>query len=136
MKTYVKTYEEIHDLKIKSKQKFGWDFDAELKKIIESSEESIRKNIIPKYWVEYTEFWNFTVKIKINDTTQMINKLIVCNFNYKQIDLKYWYIHPEFSSTEKWQKTRKYPLGKFSITDTDEIIKVFTENLIEIIEEF
>ncbi len=136
MKTYVKTYEEIHELSIKSKKKYSWNFEQELQKIIESSEEVIRSEIIPKYSVEYTEFWNYTVKIKINDKTKMINKLIVCNFNYKINDVKFWYINPEFLSTEKWQKTRKYPLWKFSIDDTDKIMQDFIIKLVDIIEEF
>lgn len=136
MKAYVKTYEEIHNLSIKSKQKYSGNFDQELQKIIEKSEEVIRSEIIPKYSVEYTEFWNYTVKIKINDKTKMINKLIVCNFNYKPNDVKFWYINPGFLSTEKWQKTRKYPLWKYNIDNTDKIIKDFIIKLVDIIEEF
>jgi len=66
----------------------------------------------------------------------LIDKLIVCNFNYKKLDIKFWYINPEFIVSEKWQKTKKYALWKFTISDTDEILKVFLNKLIEIIEEF
>lgn len=94
------------------------------------------KKIIPNYQIEYTDFGNHSMKIKIKDKTLMIEKLIVCNFTYKKNDEKYWYIEPQFIVSEKSKKTKIYDLWKFSIMDIDTIVWNFIEKLVDIIEEF
>jgi len=133
MKSYVR---EMEDLSIKSKIMFQWSFDKELEKIIDEAKKVIIKNILPWYWIDYTEYGDYIIKIKINDKELLIEKLITCIFNYKKNDVKFWYINPEFIVTEKWKKTKKYSLWKFTISDTDKIINIFLNKLVEIIEEF
>jgi len=133
MKAYLREWE---DLSIKSKVKFQWDWAKELEKIISEVEKIVEKKIIPNYQVGYTGYGDYIVKIKINDRKLLIDKLITCSFNYKKLDVKFWYINPEFIVTEKWQKTKKYNLWKFTISDTTKILDVFITKLLEIIEEF
>ena len=121
---------------IRSKVRFQWNFHTELKKIMEMTENIIKKQIIPNYWVEYTEYGNTIIKIKINDKNLLAEKLIVCNYDYSKNDEKFWYVIPKFKVSEKSQKTRKYELEKFTISDNEKIIKAFIKSLVEIIEEF
>lgn len=121
---------------IRSKVRFQWNFQKELGKLIELSEEMITKQIIPNYWVEYTEYGVSIIKVKIKDEKLLSEKLIVCTFDYSKNDEKFWYIIPKFKVSEKSQKTKKYDLSKFTITDNDQIIKAFIKKLVDIIEEF
>lgn len=127
---------ELESTSIKSKVKFQWDFHGELEKLMEVVEDVVRKEVIPNYWVEYTEFGTHSMKVKIKDKSLMIEKLVVCNFTYHKNDEKFWYIEPEFIISEKSQKTKKYSLWRFTITHTDEIIKAFIKKMIDVIEEF
>lgn len=121
---------------IRSKVMFQWNFHEELEKLIEISEDIITKQIIPNYWVEYTEYGTSIIKVKIKDKNLLLEKLIICTFDYSKNDEKFWYITPKFKVSEKSQKTKKYELSKFIITDNDNIFKAFLQKLIEIIEEF
>lgn len=127
---------ELEKKSIKSKIRFQWDFHKELKILMKNAEDIITKKIIPNYWVEYTEYGNESIKVKIKDKKMLSEKLIVCNFIYSKNDEKFWYIIPQFRVSEKSQKTKVYDLQKFTITKNDDIIKAFIEKLIDIIEEF
>lgn len=127
---------EINRLNIKSKVMFQWNFVEEVEKLINESEVLIREKIIKNYWVEYTEFWNHSFKIKIKDKNLMVEKLIACNFTYKKNDEKYGYIDPQFIVTQKWSKTKIYDAGKFKIWDKKIILDKIISQTIEIIEEF
>lgn len=121
---------------IKSKVKFNWDFYAELEKLMELVEKAIDEEIVPIFHVEYTDWWNASIKIKVNDTDKKIEKLITCNFTYNKTDEKFWYIDPQFLSSEISKKTQVYNMWKFPIKDKKKIIKKFIEKLIFIIEEY
>ncbi len=136
MNSILKQIWELEYKSIKSKVKLKWDFNNELITLIKKIEEIIIKKIIPNYWVEYTEYGNNIIKVKIKDKNLNSEKLIVCNFIYKKNDEKFWYIKPQFKVSEKSQKTKIYDLEKFSIKKQDDIIKAFIEKLIDIIEEF
>lgn len=127
---------DYNNLWIRSKVRFQWNFQETLDEIISAVEHSISKDIMPNYEVEYTQFWDQFIKLKVKDDNLMIDRLIVCNINYSKNDEIYWYIVPKFTSAEKSQKTKKYELPKFVITDNEQIIKAITEKLKEIIEEF
>ena len=120
----------------KSKVKFQWDFHKELEKLLKKVEEAVTNQIIPNYWVIYTEYGTHWTKLKIKDDDLMVEKLIVCNFTFHKNDEKFWYVEPEFIVTEKSQKTKMYNIWKFSIRKTDDIIKAFVLKLIDCIEEF
>ena len=65
---------ELDKKKIRSKVKFSWDFHKELETLIEKVEEAIKKQIIPNYWVEYTEYGTYSIKVKIKLSTQLKNQ--------------------------------------------------------------
>lgn len=127
---------DYNNLWIKSKVRFQWNFKKTLTELITKIEESITKEIMPNYSVEYTQYWEKFVKLKIVDKDLMIDKLINCNMFYSKNDEIYWYVIPKFSSSEKSQKTKKYELEKFWIKDTENIVKSIIEKLKEIIDEF
>ena len=115
---------------------FQWDFESNVQELVEKAEQAIEKEILPKYKIEYLNVWNASIKIKINDKTQFIEKLITCNFAYNNQDVKYGYIDPEFFCSEISKKTKAYSLWRFLITDHDKIIKAFIKMLLNIIEEY
>lgn len=132
----LKELEDSRNLWIKSKIKFQWDFKESLEKLVWKLENSIRKNIISNYWIEYTSYWNQIIKIKIKDKVLIIDKLISCTLFYNKNDKIYWYVTPIFTSSEKWQKPKKYELSKFSLSDDNIIVKGIVNKIIDIIEEF
>lgn len=136
MKTIKDELNEYNNLWIRSKIRFQWDFNQTLENILLKLEKNISKQIIKNYKVKYSSYQNQSFSIKIKDKDLMIDKLITCNLFYSKNDEIYWYIIPKFSSSEKWQKTRKYELEKFEISDNELIIKSIIEKLIEIIKEF
>ena len=115
---------------------FNGNFDAEMKSLINKIEKAIVKDISTKFGLEYLNFWNTSIKIKINDKVELIEKLITCNFAYNNVDARYWYIDPQFLSDEISKKTKIYNLGKFSILDHEKIVKAFIKMLTQIIEEY
>ncbi len=132
----VKKLRESQKQPIKSKVMFNGDFDAEMKSLINKIEKAIVKDISTKFGLEYLNFWNTSIKIKINDKVELIEKLITCNFAYNNVDARYWYIDPQFLSDEISKKTKIYNLGKFSILDHEKIVKAFIKMLTQIIEEY
>jgi hypothetical protein len=136
MNYMVKQMRGAEDMWIRSKVRFQWDFHKELEKLVEISEDIITKQIIPNYWVEYTEYGDCSIKVKIKCEKLTSEKLIICNFDYSKNDEKFWYVTPKFKVSEKSQKTKNYELQKFPIIQSDKIIKVFIKKLIDIIEEF
>ena len=127
---------EMNRLSIKSKVQYQWNFREDVEKLVASMEPWVREQIIKKYWVEYTEYWNHHMRIKIKDKHLMIEKLITCNFTYKPNDEKYGYVTPEFIVAEKWQKTKNYVTKKHKLENTKVILDDIMESLLEIIEEF
>ena len=127
---------EYNNLWIKSKIKFQWDFKETLEKLVWKLKTNIAKEIIPNYGVEYTAYWTQIIKVKIKDKNLMVEKLITCTLFFSKNDEIYWYVTPLFTSVEKWQKTRKHELDKFSISKNEEIVKAVVGKLVEIIEEF
>ena len=121
---------------IKSKSMFDDDFFGQLDNLLESLEKLVSDKIIPKYKIEYTSFWNYEAKIKVNDTEKFLNKLITIKLTYKKNDIKFWYIHPEILSDEKWQKTITHKLWKFKIDEHKIILDLIIEKMIEVIEEY
>lgn len=121
---------------IKSKVKFNWDFYAELENLMELVEKAIEEEIAPKFHIEYTDGWNASIKIKVNDADKKIEKLITCNFTYNKTDEKFWYVDPQFLSSEISKKTQVYNMWKFPIKDKKKILQKFVEKLIFIIEEY
>ena len=137
-------FEEIKKLEIekawyqksKSKSMFDDNFFGQIEELMEQIWEMFQDIIIKKFKTEYTSLWNYEAKIKINDPDNFLNKLITIRLTYKKNDIKFWYIHPEILSDEKWQKTRIYKLWKFPIDEHKKIIDNITKKLIETIEEF
>ncbi len=121
---------------VRSRVMFNGDFDAEMEALIWKVELAIEKEIVPKYGIEYLNFWNTSIKIKINDKVELIEKLITCNFAYNNIDAKFGYIDPQFLISEISKKIKVYNLWKFSITQHDKIAKSFIKMLINIIQEY
>lgn len=121
---------------IKSKVKFNWDFYTELENLMELVEKAIEEEIAEKFHIEYIDGSNASIKIKVNDADKKIEKLITCNFTYNKTDEKFWYIDPQFLSSEISKKTQVYNMWKFPIKDKKKIIKKFIEKLIFIIEEY
>ena len=136
MKSIIEELNEYNNLWIRSKIKFQWDFNDSLANLISELEVAISKQIISNYKVEYSEYWKQDLKIKVKDKNIMLEKLITCNLFHSKNDEIYWYITPKFSSSEKWQKTKKYELEKFELNNNESIIKWIIIKLIEIIEEF
>lgn len=120
----------------KSKVKFNWNFEEELKSLMEMVEKATEGEIDTKYELEYIDTWKADIKIKIADDERGIYKLITCNFTYNNTDEKFWYIDPQFLVTKLSNKTQVYNLWKFPIKDKKKIIKKFIEKLIFIIEEY
>ena len=127
---------EIDRLNIKSRVQYQGNFRDDVEKLVESFEPLVAEKVIKNYWVEYTEYSNHSMWIKIKDKTLMIEKLISCNFTYKPNDEKFGYVTPEFIVTEKWQKTKNYIMKKHELWDTQDILDDVMESLLEIIEEF
>ena len=127
---------EIENAKIRSKSMFNGDFIGEIDQLIKKLEEEYSKRILKNYKIEYSSYWANSAKVKITDPEKVIFKLIHCKLTYKKNDIKFWYIHPEIISDEKWQKTVTYKLWKFTITDHDKIIKAVLEKTIEAIDEY
>ena len=122
--------------KIRSKSMFDDDFFGQIETLIEEIEEIVSKEIISNYWIEYTSYSNNSAKIKVNDKQKSIFKLINIKLTYRKSDIKFWYIHPEILSDEKWQKTVTYKLWKFKIDEHKKILNSILEKLIEVIEEY
>lgn len=115
---------------IKSRVMFNWKYFQELEKLMEMVEEFVEKEIVPNYAIDYVNYWNSNLKIKVNNTEEWIERLINCVFKYNQNnDLKYWYIHLEFLVSELSQRTKAYSSGKFLISDKNKIMTAFSEKL-------
>ena len=127
---------EIDRLNIKSRVQYQGNFRDDVEKLVESFEPLVAEKVIKNYWVEYTEYSNHSMRIKIKDKTLMIEKLISCNFTYKPNDEKFGYVTPEFVVTQKGQKTKNYIMKKHELWDTQDILDDVMESLLEIIEEF
>lgn len=127
---------EIDRLNIKSRVQYQGNFRDDVEKLVESFEPLVAKKVIQNYWVEYTEYSNHSMRIKIKDKTLMIEKLIACNFTYKPNDEKFGYVTPEFVVTQKGQKTKNYIMKKHELWNTQAILDDVMESLLEIIEEF
>lgn len=132
----VKKLRETQIQPVRSRVMFNGDFNGEMESLIWKVEIAIEKEIVPKFGIEYLNFWNTSIKIKVNDKTELIEKLITCNFAYNNVDAKFGYIDPQFLSSEISKKTKVYDLWKFAITEHDKIIKAFIKMLINIIEEY
>ena len=128
--------DDYSNLWIRSRMKFSWDFHKLLKELVSELEDNIRKQIVPNYWVKYTQYGDYFIKVKVKDENLMSEKLIVCTLDYSKNDERYWYVIPKFTSAEISQKTKKYELEKFTITDNENIVKAIISKLKEIIEEF
>lgn len=136
MKTTLELMRELQKVSNKSKVKFSWNFEKELKSLMNQVEVAVKKYIIPKYRVEYTSYSNSSVKIKINDTDKSISKLITCNFTYNKTDERYWYVDPQILSSQISQKTKILGMGKFPILEKDRIVETFIKTLLAVIEEY
>lgn len=127
---------EIDRLNIKSRVQYQWNFRGDLEKLVESMEPLVSQQVIKNYGVEYTEYGNHNMRVKIKDKNLMIEKLITCNFTYKPNDEKFGYVTPEFVVAEKGQKTKNYITKKHKLENKDAILSDVMESLLEIIEEF
>lgn len=121
---------------IKSKVMFNWDFEWNIKILLEKLWEAVEKQILPNYKLDYINFSNASLKVKVNDKEKMIEKLITFNLAYHNMDKKFGYIDPQFLSDEISQKTRIHNLWRFLVTDYDTLINAFIRKLIFIIEEY
>lgn len=115
---------------IRSKVKFDWKYYKELESLMEALEELVEKDIVPNYPVEYTNYGNSNIKIKINDEINDIERLINCVLKYNKNDERYWYINLEFQITEFSKNKKIFEAGKFLIKDKEKLIKKFTSDLI------
>jgi hypothetical protein len=104
--------------------------------LMKNVEKSVKKEIVPKYHVEYMNFWKNNMKIKINDKEKLIEKLISWNFTYNHTDERYGYVDPQILVNEMWQKTKVFGMWKFSILDNEKIVNKFIKSLISIIEQY
>lgn len=127
---------DMEEVSIKSKSKFDEDFFEHIEILIEEIDKIVTENISKKYSVEYINYSNNSIKIKINDEQKLIFKLIHCKLTYKQNDINFWYIHPEILSDVKWQKTITHRLEKFNILDHKKILNSISKKIIEAIEEY
>ena len=136
IKEQVKKLRETQKQPIKSKVMYNWDFVSEVKELVEILWDVIEKDILPVYKLDYINFANASLKIKVNDKEQMIEKMITFNLAYNRMDEKFGYIDPQFICDEISKKTKVYSLGRFFIKDKEKIIKAFLKMLIQIIEEY
>lgn len=136
IKEQVKKLRETQKQPIKSKVMYNWDFVSEVKDLVETLWDVIEKDILPVYKLDYINFANASLKIKVNDKEQMIEKMITFNLAYNRMDEKFGYIDPQFICDEISKKTKVYSLGRFFIKDKDKIIKAFLKMLTQIIEEY
>lgn len=136
MKTTLELMRELQKVSNKSKVKFSWDFEKELKSLMNQVEIAVKKHIIPNYKVEYTSYSNSSMKIKINDTDKSISKLITCNFTYNKTDERYWYVDPQLLSSELSKKIKVHGIGKFPILEKERIVDTFIKTLLAVIEEY
>lgn len=136
IKEQVKKLRESQKQPIKSKVMYKWDFVDEVKDLVETLWEVIEKEILPKYKLDYINFANASLKIKVNDKDQMIEKMITFNLAYNIMDKKFGYIDPQFICDEISKKTKVYSLGRFFIKDKEKIINNFLKMLVWIIEEY
>jgi len=127
---------EIDRLNIKSRVQYQGNFREDVEKLVESFEPLVAEKVIKNYWVEYTEYGNNSMRVKIKDKNLMIEKLITCNFTYKPNDEKFGYVIPQFVVVEKWQKTKNYEMKKHELWNQKAIFADVMESLLEIIEEF
>lgn len=134
--TTLEKIKELQHVSIKSKVMFKWDFTGEIKKIMWKVEKLVAKEIISKYWVEYTIYSKYWFKIKIDDIDKWIEKLITCNFTYNKTDEKFWYIDPQFLVNEVSKKMRVYDMWKYPILEHDLILKDFIKKFVAVIEQF
>ena len=64
-------------------------------------------------------FLNYSLKIKINDKAEFLEKLITCNFAYNKTDERYWYVDPQFLVDEISKKTKVHGMWKISILNKE-----------------
>lgn len=120
---------------IRSKVKFNGNYFKELENLMEKIEGLIETDIVPNFAVEYTNYWNSNVKIKIDDRENDIERLINCVLEYTKNDERYGYINLKFQITEFSQNKKVFDSGKFFIKDTEKILKKFMSDLKPIITE-
>ena len=127
---------ELQHVSIKSKVMFKWDYLWEIKKIMTKIEKIVTKDVLTKYWIEYTSYSKYWFKIKIDDIEKSIEKLITFNLTFTKNDEKYWYIDPQFLSNEISKKTKIYDMWKYSILDHDKLLNDFIKKIVLVIEDF
>lgn len=136
MKITIEQLREYQKVPNKSKVKFSWDFHWEIDILMDLVEKAIEKEIIPNFKIEYINYWKNSLKIKINDKAEFLEKLITCNFAYNKTDERYWYVDPQFLVDEISKKTKVHGMWKISILNKENIIEKFIKTLISSIEEY
>lgn len=136
MKITIEQLREYQKVPNKSKVKFSWDFHWEIDILMDLVEKAIEKKIIPNFKIEYVNYWKNSLKIKINDKSESLEKLITCNFAYNKTDERYWYVDPQFLVDEISKKTKVHGMWKISILNKENIIEKFLKTLISSIEEY
>lgn len=120
---------------IKSKVMFSWKYRDELEKLMEMLENMIEKEIVTKYEVISISYWNNYFKVRLKNSEEWIEKLLNCALKYTKNDERYWYINPEIWVHQFSKKTVIHEIWKFHIMDKENILKLFLNNLIKIIED-
>ncbi|MDD4151281.1 MAG: hypothetical protein PHR68_01580 [Candidatus Gracilibacteria bacterium] len=120
---------------IKSKVMFSGKYRDELEKLMEMLENMIEKEIVTKYEVISISYGNNYFKVRLKNSEEGIEKLLNCALKYTKNDERYGYINPEIGVHQFSKKTVIHEIGKFHIMDKENILKLFLNNLIKIIED-
>lgn len=120
---------------IKSTAKFNKDFENELAKMIENLWNFLDIELEKLFELDYVDIGNKTIKIKVNDKSLFIEKIINIVIDYNAVDEKYGNIRVEVTINETSRKPKFYLIGKFHVLQGEEICKKSLQILIKAIEE-
>lgn len=120
---------------IRSKVKFAGIYEEEIKKAVEELWEFLDKELEKIYSVEYVDIGNKNIKIKIEDEDKFIFRIVNCVFDYTSADEKFGNARIELTFNEISQKPRFHLVGKFALTDWENLKKMTLKAIIKWLEE-
>ncbi len=127
--------EKLPKKNIKSKAKFNWKFDEEIKNTIEILWKFLDENLEKDYEVDYVDIWIRNIKIKINDENKFIFRTINCVFDYTSVDEKYWNCRIELTFSEISKKPRFNLVWKYNVLEREKINSDVLKSVTKWIEE-
>lgn len=120
---------------IRSTVKFKWVFLDELSDTVDALADFLEVEIPKHYEIDFIDVGNKSLKIKINDSTHYICRVINCVFDNNQADAKYGNACLEMISNELSKKPRYKMIGKFNILDRDTINQKTLSMILKSLEE-